>query len=286
MRNQINLLNRIYGMRQGVPNSVTRHVLAKLCVKDITSINILSKCMLKGGSEDVRIDLGELLRLVQQKQYLEAKTPKDAQHRRTEYDPCYRYKVCPLGRTGTRLAQKGGSVGGEIYLPTTLPPNFMKPHLKVAYNRLEVGMAVEFHLHPRVDQPDLSVDWALRYMPHLRPDVILRSMPEGTVVTIPPVENCIRANSLKLRREYLPELIWAFSTRPEEQRAMNKVYEACGAETLDPERMAHQWSRGCPDFEDGTRLAKELMEGDEDNFLDIKDEMFREARRKDLWKYR
>ena len=285
MRNQISLLNRLYGLRPERPDIVTRHVLAKLCVKDLMSINILSKSMIKCNGEDVASDIVELLRHVRQKQYLQAKTPIDAQHRRAEYDPCYRYKVCSL-KTGIRLAQKGGSVGGEISLPTTLPPALMGEHLKVAYNRLKAGMAVEFHLHPRIDQPDLTVDWALRYMPHLRPDVILQSMPEETVVIVPPVVNCLRANSLKLRREYLPELIWAFSTRQEDQRVMKKVYEAGNAEISHSERMSPKWSRGCPAFEDATRLAKEILEGNEDDFLDSKDEMFREARRKDLWKYR
>ena len=285
MRNQISLLKRLHGMRREGPNNVTRYVLAKLYVEDVTSINISSKSTVKGSGEDVAADLAELLRHVRQQQYLQAKTPKDAQHRRAEYDPCYRYKVCPL-KTGIRLTQKGGSVGGEIHFPTTLPPNHLREHLKVAYNRLEAGMAVEFHLHPRVDQPDLSVDWALRYMPHLRPDVILQSMPEETAVIVPPVVNCLRANSLKLRREYLPELIWAFSTRQEDQRAVKKVHEAGNAEISHSERMIQKWTRGFPAFEDATRLAKELMKGNEHDFLDSNNEMFREARRKDLWKYR
>lgn len=286
MRNQINLLKQLYGFRQERPNIVTQHVLAKLRVMDMTGVSILSKCLVKGGAEDNGVDTQEMLRRVPQKHYLGAKTPKDTQHIRAEYDPGYRYKIRPLGKTGKRLAQKGGSVGGEIFLPTTLPPSHMTPHLKVAYNRLEAEMTVEFHLRPKVHQPDLSVEWALRYMPHLRPDVILQSMPEGTVVIVPPVESCLRPNSLHLKREYLSELIWVYSTRPEDQRAMKKVYEEDGSESSDTERMARQWSRGCPLFEDATRLAKELMRGHEDDFLESPGEMFREARRRDLWTYR
>ena len=52
----------------------------------------------------------------------------------------------------------------------------------MAYGGLVQGCRIEFHLHQKSNDVRLenTVDWALEHSLHLRPDVILMAMPEGT----------------------------------------------------------------------------------------------------------
>ena len=72
--------------------------------------------------------------------------------------------------------------GREVHYTIYTPPSHLLSSLAMAYGCLLEGCRIEFHLHQKSNDVRVqnTVDWALEHSLHLRPDVILKAMPEGT----------------------------------------------------------------------------------------------------------
>jgi hypothetical protein len=73
------------------------------------------------------------------------------------------------------------------FLPTT-PAKHIAGRLGFCYTQLEQEIAVEMHIHGEKGR-GYPLSWTVKNCLHLRPEIILRAMPEGTVITVPPVAN-------------------------------------------------------------------------------------------------
>ena len=74
--------------------------------------------------------------------------------------------------------------GRQVHFTIYTPPAHLYSSLVMAYGCLLQGCRIEFHLHQKSNdvRVENTVDWALEHNLHLRPDVILMAMPEGTEV--------------------------------------------------------------------------------------------------------
>ena len=92
--------------------------------------------------------------------------------------------------------------GRQVHLTVYLPPKHLARSLKMAYTCLLQGCRVEFHLHRKSDDLRVqnTVDWVLKHSLHLRPDVILMAMPEGTEMLALPAT---------IKSPMGEELVWA-----------------------------------------------------------------------------
>lgn len=77
--------------------------------------------------------------------------------------------------------------GKELHITTTSLASTCKHTVSKAYEFLSKGWRVEFHVRSKTDNKAHSIDWALRYALHMRPEVINAAMPEGTKMLMPPV---------------------------------------------------------------------------------------------------
>jgi len=86
----------------------------------------------------------------------------------------------------------------EVHLLLSHPHTYTRLMLDAAYRLINYGCPVEFHIRLRHEvvgsatqrlqsSPFDSMDWCLAHFPHLRPDFILKGMPEGTIYAIEPV---------------------------------------------------------------------------------------------------
>ena len=84
------------------------------------------------------------------------------------------------GRKNKAFARAGRSK--DMPLMTVVTPSRLVQVLSAAYENLVRGARLEFRIGQRNRPSDRSktVDWALTNALHLRPDVIMRAMPEGT----------------------------------------------------------------------------------------------------------
>lgn len=100
------------------------------------------------------------------------------------------YRIFPLkntlrGREPTRFKRLGS--GKELHLTTTCEAETVTHFLSKAYEFLSKDYRVEFHLRPKAGMKSFTVDWALKNCIHLRPELILASMPLGTELFLKPV---------------------------------------------------------------------------------------------------
>ncbi|KAL8915699.1 MAG: hypothetical protein Q9172_006750 [Xanthocarpia lactea] len=78
--------------------------------------------------------------------------------------------------------------GKEIHLNSKLPANGYRNVLKTSIKHINDGCRVEMHINvAKVERKDQDLDTMIAKNPHLRPDVILRSMPEGTEILYGPL---------------------------------------------------------------------------------------------------
>lgn len=258
MGGHIHLLHHIYNKRPS-------QRIADLPVKKISEIPL--SCQLAGraagGPKDSTITLQELLPLIQPHQWPETKFPKDAKQVRLDHASRYRYKIKDLGNRGKKITDKSYKTAGrskEIDLITNSDLKSVRHHLRLAYAHLERGSRVEFHLRPAADKPELSVDWTLRHLPYMRPEVILRSMPAKTEVIVPPVENYLPQRSKSKPNELLQELIWAFSRLPEDRREAQQTHDVGEESTGMSGRTARQWEKGNVAFQNAVRRSRQLLD--------------------------
>ena len=232
---QAHLIHQMYTKQQNrsMPN---------LPVKQIADIELVPCKLLgkEGGRETSIVTLEELLPLIQPLHYLQAKLPDHATKIKSEDAPLYRYEIKKLPRLTLKKSEiKHKRAGGckQIHITTGLHPLSFKHKLILACTRLEEGSRVEFHLRPKSNQKRLSVDWALQNLPYLRPDVIFRSMPKGTVVLVPPIVN-----------EEAREIIWAFSNQDSDKIHMRQS-----------RNLASQWTKGSPKYQKVIRKLEFLQ---------------------------
>ena len=102
--------------------------------------------------------------------------------------------------------------GRQVHFTIYTSPAHLYSALVKAYENLLQGCRIEFHLHQKSNdvRVENTVDWALKHSLHLRPDVILMAMPEGTEVLGLPATS---------KSHMGEELIWALEL-PE---ALSKV---------------------------------------------------------------
>ena len=203
---RIHLLHQIY-------SKIPHPQIMDMPFKDISDIE-LAPCTLTGSTisqTSSKAMLSDILKSIRPMQYMHVKLPGGVETIRFEDASRYSYSIkeFQLPTTKRKDEQKRAGNSKELHITTSLHPLAFEDRLRTAYGLLQAGKRVEFHLRPRNGDKNMTVDWALRNLPYLRPDVMLRSMPERTVVIVPPVENKERQ-----------ELIWAFSRQPIDQGNM------------------------------------------------------------------
>ena len=92
--------------------------------------------------------------------------------------------------------------GRQVHFTIYSPPAHLYLTLVMAYGCLLQGCRIEFHLHQKSNDVRVqnTVHWAMEHSLHLRPDVILKAMPEGTELLGLPATSKSRMGE---------ELIWA-----------------------------------------------------------------------------
>ena len=243
---RVHLLHQIF-------SKIPHPHIKNLPFKPISDIE-LAPCRLTSSTPNERPStamLSDFLDRIQPLHYLQFKLPAGVETIRLDDATHYLYSIKQLQLPNRTPRQRNGrqkrrGLSKEIHLTTALHPLAFKHMLRTACAHVEEGKRVEFHLRSKSGGKALTVDWALRNLPYLRPDVILRSMPEGTVIIVPPMENTARQ-----------ELIWAVSKRTEDQGDMRPEKRASitpkytkaveKSETLEP----RQW-QGWREYEEGT----------------------------------
>ena len=223
---RVHLLHQIY-------SKYTNPHVGGLPFRPISDIE-LAPCRLASstpGEEPSMATLSDLLDRIQPLQYLQFRLPAGAEDIRIEDASRYRYSIKefqPIKRKEPVYCKRAGR-SKEIHITTSLHPDAFKHRLRVAYGLVEEGRRLEFHLRAATKRKSFTVDWALRNLPYLRPDVMLRSMPEGTVVIVPPVEN-------KKRQE----LIWAVSNSVGDQALMKSEEKKARKRRIAKQRAPEQ----------------------------------------------
>ncbi|KAG7002400.1 hypothetical protein G7Y79_00027g060920 [Physcia stellaris] len=263
MGRHLHLLHHVYA-KSPTP------LLANLPVKKLSGVEL--SCTLtdiSGGTKESTVGLKELLPLIKPNHWPELKPPK-ATGGRIDISgvPLYRYRIKPLGASdkipSVRECKRAGR-SKEIMLTTDLHPKSVKHFLRLAYALLLAGFRVEFHLRPKVNKLNLTVDWALGNLPYLRPEVILRCMPEETQLIVPPVENVLRLKSSESSGKRLQEIIWAFSRRPEDLAKKNRNPGEI------PEDGTDRWSKGYAKYKAAVRASRDLLESQADSQAERED---------------
>ena len=139
-----------------------------------------------------------------------------------------RSKRTPSGRPVKRHQFIHAGRGVQIHLTPTSPPSHLGSILARAYRGLLQGCRIEFHLHQKSNDVRLknTVDWVLEHSLHLRPDVILRAMPEGTeMLALPAVSKSDKLEELTWALELPETLKKAGHTTPSyiKKRAMGEL---------------------------------------------------------------
>ena len=127
------------------------------------------------------------------------------------------YRITSLGAKSHEITVsnekfKRAGRGKEFHFTNTAPISHVKARLRKCYEFLLKGARTEFALHSSSKIPPNSrrsaLDEALRDRPHLRPDVILRGMPEGSRML---AHLCSAPGT---RKEGDPTLLWAMEYEP------------------------------------------------------------------------
>ena len=111
------------------------------------------------------------------------------------------FSITKPTRLGVPSSKKGKEIAGlkTIVMNESSPPAYYSLSLNRAYQFIDVGCVVEFRL--RLQGKTLSKEdkikpadhchwqWMHSYFPHLRPDFIMKGMPEDTIYLIQPVSD-------------------------------------------------------------------------------------------------
>lgn len=122
----------------------------------------------------------------------------------------------PENQPVSKKQLKRAGHGVEFHLTTDTPATYLPHVLNKACQNLLQGNRIQFALHQRRSKGVLPtpIAIALKNCPHLRPDTILRAMPEGTTILAQP---CIfpESKARKGKRANLePPLLWIIEHQP------------------------------------------------------------------------
>lgn len=122
----------------------------------------------------------------------------------------------PENQPVSKKQLKRAGHGVEFHLTTDTPATYLPHVLNKACQNLLQGNRVQFALHQVRSKGGLNtpIAIALKDCPHLRPDTILRAMPEGTTILAQP---CIFPKSkVKKGKKASPEppLLWIIEHHP------------------------------------------------------------------------
>lgn len=113
----------------------------------------------------------------------------------------------------------------EFHLTTDTPAAYLKHVLSKSCEYLLQGSRIQFALHQKSLKAGSSppIEVALKNCPHLRPDTILRAMPEGTTMLAHP---CVAPDArprMEKRAKADPPLVWAMEHAPSMERAGHRT---------------------------------------------------------------
>ena len=135
----------------------------------------------KGNGFATATNIANVVKQVQPFSYLE-KVPSES----------LLYKVSQLKKyppSKKRDAFKRSGQGRELCLTTTCSTDDLRHKLSKAYEFLSKGWRVEFHLRPKSNNREYTIDWAMNNAVHLRPEVICAAMPAGSIKLLPPIQD-------------------------------------------------------------------------------------------------
>ena len=174
---------------------ISANQLATVTEKIYPSADKVSLKLLEGpGNTGTTMTLFEALQRLEPCSYL-AQVAKDEAYRIQKF-PDPKSRPGPKNAKVSKYYKRGGR-GKEIHFVTaSCTAGFLRNRLMSAYKFLLEGTRVEIHLHPKSTKETDTVDWALLHRLHLRPDSILKAMPEGTTMLAVP---CCTDMSFKRR---------------------------------------------------------------------------------------
>lgn len=120
---------------------------------------------------------------------------------------------------GTKYKRAGR--GKEFHLTTETPAGYLMHVLNKSCEYLLQGSRIELSIRQRRGKGKLgpSIDFALKNLPQLRPDTILRSMPEGTTMLAQPCIAPEASPKTGKRASRDPTLIWVMENKLTLKRA-------------------------------------------------------------------
>ena len=123
----------------------------------------------------------------------------------------------PMSARDKDLRRKFPTTSKKIHFSITVPASHFRYIMAQCYQLLLKGERVEVGLHRARRTPDhMTFDWAIRHHPHLRPDTILKAMPEGTRMIAHP---CRAPDLLKAKGpNAAAPLQWGMECEPSSQR--------------------------------------------------------------------
>ncbi|KAL8760644.1 MAG: hypothetical protein Q9184_003181 [Pyrenodesmia sp. 2 TL-2023] len=142
---------------------------------------------------------GQILSLVEVQKRLEPGQFLEKLARSPNGEPTYRIsRITPTvegARNASGEVSSGKSIkftragrGKEMHLNSTLNVEGYRHILKTSMKHINDGCRVEMHVNvAKVERKDKDLDTVMAENPHLRPDVILRSMPQGTEMAYEPL---------------------------------------------------------------------------------------------------
>ncbi|KAL9581740.1 MAG: hypothetical protein Q9212_003717 [Teloschistes hypoglaucus] len=204
LRRAIHLLHCIYSARDGSDGRLASLAWRKLADPSRTELQFRKK-----GSRVIdAVTLSQAIARLHPGSYLERLQPLD----NVDSIPERSYEVSRLRALHPKPVLNSGPAkvinfkragrGKEIHLTSALSTIAYAAFLTKTYNHLINGARLEMHL--RLTKRELSdhkdLDHVLSEHPHLRPEAILKGMPEGTVILYEP-----------LYEEKLKQLIWVMA---------------------------------------------------------------------------
>ena len=116
------------------------------------------------------------------------------------------------GPSSRRYYKRNGR-SKELHTNTDCSAAQLRHKLKLAYDYLQEGSRVEFHISSKANASAETIDSELRNHLHLRPEAILATMPPGTTMLAIPGTLQPPAEALKVRSQYFinktSDVFWA-----------------------------------------------------------------------------
>lgn len=109
----------------------------------------------------------------------------------------------------------------KFHLTTQNSSAHLRYVLETSYEFLLKGERIEMRFQQKRHGPEhMTIDWALEHRPNLRPDTILRAMPEGTQMIAHP---CIAPDLVKKAPKSAAHIQWAMEYEPSSERLYGRA---------------------------------------------------------------